>query len=98
MKLNKTCAALAGLALAVGVPLVAQERDRARFPKYKWDLTAIYPSDDAWREAKDKLAAEIPRMREFPGTLASSPAARGRAGSRRAACSKTWRGSASTPA
>ena len=74
MKLNKTCAALAVLALAVGVPLVAQERDRSKVPdRYKWDLTAIYPSDDAWRAAKDKVVAEIPKMREFSGKLTSSP-------------------------
>jgi oligoendopeptidase F len=55
--------------------IAAQERDRAKIPdKYKWDLTSIYPSDDAWREAKEKLAASLPRMREFKGALASSPA------------------------
>ena len=55
--------------------IAAQERDRAKIPeKYKWDLTRIYPTDDAWREAKEKLAASLPRMREFKGTLASSPA------------------------
>ena len=75
MKLNKTCTALAVLALAVGVPLVAQERDRSKVPdRYKWDLTAIYPSDDAWRAAKEKVVAEIPKIREFNGKLTSSPA------------------------
>ena len=55
--------------------IAAQERDRTKIPeRYKWDLTRIYPTDDAWREAKEKLAASLPRMREFKGTLASSPA------------------------
>ena len=52
----------------------AQERDRARIPdRFKWDLTKVYPSDDAWREAKEKLTASLPRLREFKGQLASSP-------------------------
>ncbi len=51
----------------------AQERDRSKTPdEYKWDLTAIYPSDAAWRTAKEKLASELPKLREFQGTLASS--------------------------
>ncbi len=50
-----------------------QDRDRAKIPdEYKWDLTPIYASDQAWRAEKDKLAAELPRLREFQGTLASS--------------------------
>ena len=51
----------------------AQERDRGKVPdEYKWDLTAIYPSDQAWRAAKEEFAARLPQLREFPGTLASS--------------------------
>jgi oligoendopeptidase F len=53
----------------------AQERDRSNVPdKYKWDLTRIYASDDAWRQAKEKIAAEMPKIREFKGTLGSSAA------------------------
>jgi oligoendopeptidase F len=51
----------------------AEERDRSRVPdEYKWDLTAIYPSDQAWRAAKEKFAARLPQLRQFEGTLASS--------------------------
>jgi oligoendopeptidase F len=51
----------------------AQERDRSKVSdKYKWDLTHIYPTDDAWRQAKEKIAGEIPKLREFKGTLGSS--------------------------
>lgn len=56
------------------VSLSAQESDRNKIPDpYKWDLTAIYPSDEVWRTAKQKLLAEIPKLRDFQGTLASSP-------------------------
>ena len=41
---------------------------------YKWDLTQIYPSDQAWRTAKDKLVSELPAVRAFRGTLGSSSA------------------------
>ncbi|MGA8311032.1 MAG: oligoendopeptidase F [Terriglobales bacterium] len=52
----------------------AQERDRSKIPdQYKWDLTAIYPSDQAWRAAKDQFVAELPKVRELQGTLGSSP-------------------------
>jgi oligoendopeptidase F len=54
---------------------IQQERDRAKIPdKYKWDLTKIYPTDDAWRQAKEKIKTEIPKVREFKGTLGTSAA------------------------
>jgi oligoendopeptidase F len=53
----------------------AQERDRSKIPdKYKWNLADIYPSDEAWRAAKDKLAAELPQLRQYQGKLTSSAA------------------------
>jgi oligoendopeptidase F len=52
----------------------AQQQERSAVPdKYKWDLSQIYPTEQAWRAAKDKLAAETPSVRAFRGTLASSP-------------------------
>jgi len=63
----------AAAALVLSATVVAQERDRSKIPdKYKWDLTEIYPSDAAWRGAKEKLVGEIPKIREFQGTLAKS--------------------------
>ena len=51
------------------------QKDRASVPdKYKWDLSQIYPTDAAWRAAKDKVAADIPKITAFKGTLASSAA------------------------
>jgi oligoendopeptidase F len=69
--------ALAGLAIAaVSFTGVAQERDRTKIEdKYKWNLGDIYPSESAWRSAKDKLAAEIPSLAAFRGKLTSSAAA-----------------------
>jgi oligoendopeptidase F len=53
----------------------AQERDRSKIPdKYKWNLADIYPSDEAWKTAKDKIVAEFPKVDQFRGKLAQSPA------------------------
>ena len=69
-------AVLAFALVALIVPAAAQQRDRASIPeKYKWDLTPIYPSNAAWRAAKEKLEADLPGIRQFRGTLGSSPAA-----------------------
>ena len=73
---------MSGVALAAGVVVLpsvggvlAQERDRAKIAdKYKWNLAEIYPSDDAWRHAKNQLVGDIPEMQNFQGPLASSPA------------------------
>jgi oligoendopeptidase F len=57
-----------------GVLSAGQQRERSSVPdRYKWDLSQIYPSDQAWRTSKDKLAGEISAIRPFKGTLASSP-------------------------
>ena len=62
-------ATVAGLTLTA----LAQERDRSKIPdKYKWNLADIYPSESAWRAAKDKLAAELPQLRQFQGKLTAS--------------------------
>ena len=63
--------------LAASSLVVAQEeRDRSKIPdKYKWNLTEIYPTDEAWIKAKDALVAEIPQMGKHKGTLGASASA-----------------------
>ncbi len=52
----------------------AQSKERADIPEAsKWKITDLYASDDAWRVAKDKLAARIPEVKKFKGTLGTSP-------------------------
>ncbi len=68
----------------------AQPRDRASvLEKYKWDLTQIYPSNGAWRAAKEQLEKEIPTLRPLKGTLGTSPAALANALERVTALRKT---------
>ena len=84
-------AAVALALIAFIVPVVAQQRDRASIPdKYKWDLTHIYPSNAVWRAAKEKLEADIPSLRQFKGTLGTSPAALADALERATALRKTF--------
>src|SRR5262249_45710824 len=67
--------ATAALVLAATCTLTGtrpQGRDKIA-DRYKWALQPLYPSDQAWRAAKEKFAAGITRMRAFKGTLASSP-------------------------
>jgi oligoendopeptidase F len=59
----------------VVLPLTAQERDRSQVPdQFKWNLAEIYPNDAAWRAAKDKIAADIPQLKQFQGKLGTSAA------------------------
>ncbi len=60
--------------VSMSVLMLGQERDRAKIEdKYKWNLADIYPSVDAWRAAKEKVVTQIPSIRQYAGTLASSP-------------------------
>jgi oligoendopeptidase F len=63
-------------AAALTLSVAAQQRDRSTIPeKYTWNLADIYPSDAAWRQAKDKAAGEISGLQQFKGKLGSSPRA-----------------------
>ncbi|MGC2447458.1 MAG: oligoendopeptidase F [Candidatus Sulfotelmatobacter sp.] len=58
---------------ATTFPAETMERDRSKIPdQHKWDLSAVYQSDEAWRAAKEKLATALPKLRDFQGALASS--------------------------
>ena len=41
--------------------------------QYKWDLTHIFPSDEAWQEAYDTLMAEVQTVAAFDGHVAEDP-------------------------
>jgi oligoendopeptidase F len=57
----------------MSVLTIGQERDRAKVAdEYKWNLADIYPDAAAWRKQKEAVTAEIPKLREFRGKLATS--------------------------
>ena len=54
--------------------IYVKELERTRIPdKYKWDLSDIFPTDESWAEAKQKLTTEFPRLSAFRGNLSKSP-------------------------
>src|SRR5215203_4650563 len=62
--------------ISMSVLMTAQERDRSKIDaKYTWNLAEIYPSEAAWRKEKERIAAELPKLRAFQGKLGSSPKA-----------------------
>jgi oligoendopeptidase F len=66
---------VAGAVAGMTVLMTAQDRDRAKVADtYKWNLADVYDSHAAWRAQKEKITAEIPRLREFQGKLESSSA------------------------
>jgi oligoendopeptidase F len=60
--------------IVMTVLIAGQERDRAKVPEaLKWNLADVFPSEAAWRTQKEKITAEIAKVREFQGTLGASP-------------------------
>lgn len=54
----------------------AQPRDRADVPEsHTWNLQDLYPSDAAWRAAKDDLIRSMDQILQYQGKLTSSPKA-----------------------
>ncbi len=41
--------------------------------KYKWDLTAIYKTDDEWEKDFNWIIEQIPEYKKFEGNLAKNP-------------------------
>src|SRR5215216_6557217 len=59
-----------GVVVCMSVAILGQERDRAKVAdKFKWNLADLYPTDAAWRTAKNRTTAEIPKLQEFQGAL-----------------------------
>lgn len=64
---------LIGISLSASSTSFAQDQDRSKIPdKFKWDLTHIYPSDEAWRQAKEKTVMSLSGVEQFKGTLGAS--------------------------
>src|SRR5262245_28394531 len=63
------------LFIALALLAAPQERDRNKIPdQHKWNLADLYPDLSAWSGAKERLAAEIPRIGAFQGKLGSAGA------------------------
>ena len=73
MPVTRRLSFLALILTALTLTGIAQTRDRASVPdKYTWNLADIYPTDAAWRAAKDGIAKQVPSLAAFKGKLGSS--------------------------
>jgi len=62
------------LPILLPTDVLAQSRDRSEVAvEHTWNLTVIYPSDEAWSEAKDRVAGQFDKILAFKGKLARSP-------------------------
>jgi len=69
----KRLLALAALALPMLVSTVTADepKERSEVPaQYKWDLSSMYASNEAWDADKKKFEAMLPEIDEFKGHLA----------------------------
>lgn len=63
---------IAGLCLTLCAS-AAGAAERSEIPdRYKWDLSALYPSAQAWTRAKDDLTRRVPGIEKFRGRLGVS--------------------------
>ena len=67
-----TYALLAGAWLILANGAIAKESTEAVDAKYTWDLTEIYPSVEAWNEARDEVMQDFVELEERRGTLGKS--------------------------
>lgn len=59
--------------LLTQVSLFAQTRERSEVPeKDTWNLADLYPSDEAWHQAKQDIAARMDKVTDYKGTLTNS--------------------------
>ena len=64
---------LLSLAFLTSSTSLSQERDRNKIAdQYKWNLADLYPSDAAWKEAKQKFIEQLPLVEKFQGKIGSS--------------------------
>ncbi len=53
-------------------PAQPEQNPMANEPKYRWDLTALYPSDDAWNQAAAATEARFASITKCKGKLGKS--------------------------
>ena len=67
-----TYALLAGAWLILANGAIAKESAEAADPKYTWDLSEIYPSVEAWNQAREDVLQDFVELEELRGTLGES--------------------------
>ena len=62
-------AALAAFSVVVCGNALAQNESPAADPAYTWDLTELYPTVEAWEEARDEVMSKFEEIESRRGTL-----------------------------
>jgi oligoendopeptidase F len=70
--MKKKLALLAIFTMFAGMNSYSQKTREDIPEKYKWDLTALYASDEAWREAVGQFSPKLNEIEKFKGTLTQS--------------------------
>jgi len=74
MRPHSALLALTLLSTLAGGP--ARARERSEIPEaYTWNLSDLYPSDEAWQKARDEARARLPQMAAHKGHLGDSAGA-----------------------
>jgi oligoendopeptidase F len=74
MPSRRLIASLAALVLAGCLTAPALATERSEVPDaYKWRTADLYPSEAAWLQARDDIAARLPELAGFQGRLGESP-------------------------
>ena len=69
----KRLLALAALALPmlVSIAIADEPKERSEVPtQYKWDLSSMYATREAWDADREKFESMLPEIRELKGHLA----------------------------
>jgi len=73
-KISRAVITLFGVLVVFPAPLAGRTWERSEVPiEHTWKLEDLYPSDQAWREAEEKLAAQFDGVLRYKGRLAESP-------------------------
>ncbi len=72
-KASNVIVVLSALLVFFASQVLSQTRERSEVPvKDRWKLEDLYPSDEAWNKAKEKLVAQFDEVLQYKGRLAKS--------------------------
>jgi oligoendopeptidase F len=74
MPLHRFSSLLITMGFLLSPALAKAEPPAHSDPASQWDLTLLFPSDDACRAAKSKIVAELPKIKPYQGRLGESAA------------------------